>query len=271
MIKIAHEAPLSIINRVRKVTDYDYALVHLLDENEEYRKQFYSSMMMGREVILDNSIFELGKAFSGDNFAYWIDKLRPHEYIVPDSLENISETIINFFTFTRNYTKLPGKKIGVLQGKNYKELCKCYTTLLELGAEKIAISFDYSYYETLYDFKEIEDDKERKLKKWCEGRKYFLTQLTTEPFFRKNIPLHLLGCSLPQEFIFYKTGFPFIESVDTSNPIVHGIKNISYTPEGTLDRKESQKLCELIDYKPTAKQDELIFSNIRRFKKNFQK
>ena len=32
MIKIAHEAPLSIMNKVQSMTDYDYALVHLFED-----------------------------------------------------------------------------------------------------------------------------------------------------------------------------------------------------------------------------------------------
>ena len=33
-MKIAHEAPLSIFDRVQVLTDYDYALVHLFEEKE---------------------------------------------------------------------------------------------------------------------------------------------------------------------------------------------------------------------------------------------
>ncbi len=31
MIRIAHEAPIDIFEEVQKFTDYDYALVHLLE------------------------------------------------------------------------------------------------------------------------------------------------------------------------------------------------------------------------------------------------
>jgi hypothetical protein len=41
MIKIAHESPKSIFKEVQKVTDYDYALVHLFEEDPEYLKQMY--------------------------------------------------------------------------------------------------------------------------------------------------------------------------------------------------------------------------------------
>ena len=40
MIKIAHESPKSIFEDVQRFTDYDYALVHLFEEDEEYLNQF---------------------------------------------------------------------------------------------------------------------------------------------------------------------------------------------------------------------------------------
>ena len=37
--KLAHESPISIFDIVQKATDYEYCLVHLLEESEEYRKK----------------------------------------------------------------------------------------------------------------------------------------------------------------------------------------------------------------------------------------
>ena len=73
MIKIAHESPKSIFHEVQEYTDYDYALVHLLEEDDEYFTQFEASIRKGREVILDNSIFELEEAFDADKFADWVN------------------------------------------------------------------------------------------------------------------------------------------------------------------------------------------------------
>ena len=39
-IRIAHEAPMSIFDKVQKLTDYDYCLVHLMDELPEYKELF---------------------------------------------------------------------------------------------------------------------------------------------------------------------------------------------------------------------------------------
>ena len=43
-------------------------------------------MKLGREVLLDNSIFELGEAFDSDKFAKYVEELKPSYYIVPDVL-----------------------------------------------------------------------------------------------------------------------------------------------------------------------------------------
>ena len=51
--------------------------------------------------------------------------------------------------------------------------------------------------------------------------------------------VHLLGCALPQEFGYY-AGFPFIESIDTSNPIIHGMEGIKYNSLGLLTKSPTK-------------------------------
>ena len=123
MIKTAHEAPKSIFSEMQKITDIDYALVHLFEEDEEYFNKFKKAVEDGREVILDNSIFELGEAFDADRYAYWIEKLKPTWYIVPDALEHRNKTMKQMEVWNAKYgNTLPGKKIGVVQGKTYAQL-----------------------------------------------------------------------------------------------------------------------------------------------------
>jgi len=88
MIRIAHESPKSVFEDIQRLTDYDYALVHLFEEDEEYLNQFKKAVTKGREVILDNSIFELEEAFDAVKFAKWVEVLKPTWYIVPDALED---------------------------------------------------------------------------------------------------------------------------------------------------------------------------------------
>ena len=102
MIKIAHEAPLDIFEEVQRFTDYDYALVHLLEENPRYRDTFERAIKKGREVILDNSIFELGESFDPNKYRKYAEELNPTFYIVPDVLEDSVGTMSSWMKFIAN-------------------------------------------------------------------------------------------------------------------------------------------------------------------------
>ena len=93
MIKIAHESPKDVFNEVQSLTDYDYALVHLFEEDPIYLDQFKKAIAKGREVILDNSIFELEEAFDAVKFDKWVNEIKPTWYIVPDALEQSQKTV----------------------------------------------------------------------------------------------------------------------------------------------------------------------------------
>ena len=261
MIKIAHESPLCIMSEVRELTDYCYALVHLFEECDEYYEYFLESKKKGRKVLLDNSIFELGTAFDSDKFSEWVLKLEPDEYIVPDALEDSATTISNFENWQSKYKDLPGKKIGVVQGKTFKELYDCYKFMSE-HADKIAISFDYSYYL-------LTALGGNKYQQYCNGRFKLLKDLINEKIINKNKPHHLLGCSVPAEFGYYSASpstFSFIESLDTSNPVVNGMHNIKYESYGVKDKLD----VKLIDFfyvkKIKEKGMDIIKHNINQFK-----
>jgi|TARA_R110002153_G_scaffold78525_2_gene200984 hypothetical protein len=257
MIKIAHESPKSIFHEVQEYTDYDYALVHLLEEDDEYFTQFEASIRKGREVILDNSIFELEEAFDADKFADWVNRLRPTWYIVPDALEDAKKTMNQMASWNMHYAKsVYGKKIGVIQGKTYKQIAACYEYMDKVAdVDMIAISFDYSYYTESVPHP-------NKYVSWMLGRIKLLGDLVKDGIINEDKPHHLLGCGLPQEFSFYSQ-YPWIYSLDTSNPVVHGIKNIKYDSDG-LWSKESQKLHELINY--DIEDTNKILGNIHKFR-----
>ena len=254
---IAHEAPLSIFDLVDSKTDYNYALVHLFEENEDYLKKFENLIKQGREVILDNSIFELGSAFESDKFAYWVERLKPEWYVVPDSLENYEETVSQFCDWCSNYNHLPGKKIGVVQGRTYNEIVDCYNQLIN-HVDKLAISFDYSMFEEWYP------NEKTKYHQWMKGRIKLINMLLADNVIDTSIPHHLLGCGLPQEFLYHKH-HRWIHSLDTSNPIVHGMFNIKYDHTG-LENKKSIKLCDMITHDLNQHQLECVKHNIDIFR-----
>lgn len=263
-MRVAHEAPLSLMSQVQQVTDYDYALVHLFDESQEYFNFFNDAVQKGRYVILDNSIFELGTAFDMDKFADYIALLTPSAYIVPDVLENCEKTIENFELWNSKYSDLSGLKIGVVQGDSWESLIECYNYMNE-HADIIAISFDYSWYEKEYP------NEETKYHSWMKGRAHLLTRMLEDGIINTNKPHHLLGAGLPQEFARYKP-YDWIDTIDTSNPVVHGAQGIRYErlDYGVhgLNDKSSTKLFTMIDNEVANVGD--ILYNIRMFKQNIE-
>ena len=258
-MQISHECPISLLEESLKFNDYCYALVHLFETHPEYYNHYRRSVLSGRTVFLDNSVFELNSHYNVKKFAKWVEKLSPTYTIVPDVLENYKETVWGYEDFLKEYKNLPTKFIGVVQGKDYQEITDCYKALIDLGVDIISLSFDYSFYQTLFP-------KENKLIAWGKGRKQLIDMMLNDGIIQKSLPHHCLGISLPQFVSDYKSKeYSFIKSIDTSNPIAHSAFRIRYKEHG-LDDKVSMKMANMIDKKFDSEQMEIMNYNIKKFR-----
>lgn len=261
-IRIAHEAPISIFEFIQNHTEYDYALVHLLDSSKEYRDMFFKAKEQGREIYLDNSIFELGHAYDPVKFSYWINELEPDYYIIPDSLEDYSDTCVRFDEWNDKYGhKTTGKKIGVIQGKTVEDIYECYNHMNSHDVDMLAISFDYSLYQSLFPHP-------NKFVSFAMGRILLLSRMFQDGVINVNKKHHLLGCSLPIEFRFYRQAeFDWVYSLDTSNPVVHSIYGIKYEENLGLMTKDTRKLEKLIEYPKEKINKDLLIENLYTFRR----
>lgn len=269
MIKTYHEAPKSIFRDVQQLTYGDYALANLLDDPEYFRLFDPKCRPKDRHVILDNGVFELGYAMDMFRFAEWISKVQPEYYVVPDALEDADKTIERFMEFHDNVfiqSDVSGKSIGVVQGKDYDDYVRCYQAI-EPYCDKIGVSFDCSWYKDLVPTSMYARSDEAKM---MYGRQTVLQRMYFDGVINTSKPHHLLGVALPQELKFYSRGgkiFDWIDSVDTSNPVVHGLSGIAYTAAG-LSGKIKTKLYTLINTdvpKDSAKYT-VIMHNIKMFR-----
>jgi len=265
LMKVSHESPVSILDFSKEYNDFDYCLVHLLDQYPQYNDFFKSARFTyDREVLLDNSIFELGKAFDSREFWIKAKEIKPNMFIVPDVLEDTQGTIQSFRAFDEYTKDIKGsfltKAIGAVQGKTWHELKECYKFMSD-NADMIAISFDFSYYQ-------ITGEGGTYLEKWCTGRQRFINDLISNGVWNWTKPHHLLGCSLAKEFRFYVDRNIYnIVSCDTSNPVVAAIHGLKYDADYGLDNKPSTKLADLITHTFTNDQLELVKYNTTMFKK----
>ena len=128
-------------------------------------------------------------------------------------------------------------KVAVVQAQNYHEAHECYNILKMQGYKKIAFSYGADWYTEEFPHPNPLVGK-------MMGRIMVISRMYKRGLIGKSDRVHLLGCALPQEFGYY-ADFPFIESIDTSNPIIHGLEGVKYNSLGLLN-KASIKI-DLID------------------------
>ena len=260
-MKVSHEAPILYMKQVRGLIDYDYCLPHLLDENDEYLDYFIESKEMGRYIIMDNSLHELGEPYKEERLWHWLQYLKPDEFIVPDYWQDQIATLVSAKSWLkRNYPK-ETTPVAVVQAKNKIEARECYRILKYQGYDKVAFSYGADWY---YDagLKTVPDEfKENKYITKAHGRYYFIEELYEDNTIKKSDRIHLLGCNIPQEFSWYKD-MPFIKTIDTSNPVIHGLSGIKYNDWG-LDDKISTKVDK---FKGEAEHWDIAVYNIQKFK-----
>lgn len=243
-MKISHECPLALLERSKSFNDYDYALVHLFEKYPEYYEFFVRSLEQEREVILDNSLFELGESFDIEKYAEWVKKLMPTWYILPDVRNDHEKTLQEAEKFLKQH-KLSSMAIGVVHGRTKEEMLQCYLEMENMeGVVKIA----FPVYSEAY-LHEAENIHGNKYEKMMLGR--WMTIMYIMSFVDKNNrkPHHLLGVSLPQEVCLYSQSEYFNtdqDSIDTSNPVLHAMRGIVYNDYG-LNNKCSDMMCDMME------------------------
>jgi hypothetical protein len=145
-MKVSHEVPICLLEDSLEFNDYQYALVHLLDQDEDYKNFFYKVKREGVYIIMDNSLHELGHAYDRSRLIHWINELKPNEFIVPDVWQETNASIVSAREWIN--IKLPNEvtKVAVVQATNYTDAAVCYQIYKDLGYKKIAFSYGAEYY-----------------------------------------------------------------------------------------------------------------------------
>lgn len=261
-MKISHEVPQCLLEESRNFNQYDYCLPHLMDENEEYKNFFLKSKELKREIYLDNSLHELSFPYKKDRLLYWLEQLQPSCFFVPDYWEDKTRSIVSareWIPLQKHYPNITF--IAVVQAKDIHEAAECYRIYKDLGYKKIAFSYGASYYKDLYNEEDDFNGDHRKM--W--GRIYVIKKLHEIGIINKTDRVHLLGCQLPQEFKHYDN-IPFIESIDTSNPVMSTLDGVKYSEIGLFEKPKSN-MNNNFNIKKEDINLELLNYNIKMFKK----
>jgi hypothetical protein len=257
-MKISHEVPLCLLEQSLQFNDYDYCLPHLMDKHEEYKNFFLRSKVNGRHIMMDNSLHELGVPYTDERLLYWLEKLKPNEFFVPDYWEDKTQSIVSAKKWSEIQNGFPHITfIAVVQAKSIAEAIECYQVYKDLGYKKIAFSYGASYYN------EVSAHSNKTIGK-ALGRIQVVNHLYNIGLIHNNDKIHLLGCSIPQEFGYHKFN-SYIESIDTSNPVMAGIQGLRYNPYG-LHVKPTVNMNECFEMPLSEIDIELVNYNVEQFK-----
>ena len=257
-MKVSHELPLGLMHYGYEWNDYDYMLPHLIDKYLQYRVYFQKASLDNRFIIMDNGLFE-GVEHTTEDLIEKINQFIPDVFIVPDAWNDSAITLRNAKSWMINYKQhLPEgvNLMAVCQGESLGELISTYQTLVDLGYTHIAFNHSSIAYQKMYN-------RLDSLKRQMYGRMEFIRKLVETNTISKNTYHHLLGCSLPQEFLAY-TDWSFIKSCDTSNPILVGAEGVRYG-EGGIDWKPKEKLEHYLEQDLEGRIEDIKF-NVQKFK-----
>lgn len=258
-MRISHEVPLSLLERSKHFNDYDYCLPHLLDKYEQYKNFYLQAKQDERFIIMDNGLFE-GVTHTTEDLIEKINLIKPDIFIVPDEWNDSTITYKNA-KYWMNVIKpqLPAetKLMVVMQGKMANQIESLYQNCVDLGYTHFAFNHSSVAYQNIFRHP-------NPLVNQMLGRTYMITNLKHDNVIKDSHYIHLLGASLPQEFLNYNTSyFNFIKSVDTSSPIINGILGIHYDDYG-LTTKPSNKIEEFFENTFEDNMGGIIF-NINKF------
>lgn len=260
-MKISHEVPLYLLKRSLLFNDYQYVLPHLIDKYEQYKEHMLDYRKQENSfIICDNGLFE-GVTHTEQDLIEKINLIKPDIFVVPDEWNDFILTYKNakyWIDIIKPQLPTETQLMVVMQGKNLWHIESLYEKCVDLGYTHFAFNHSSIAYQNIFKHP-------NHLVNQMLGRIYMITKLKDSGTIKDSHYLHMLGASLPQEFLNYKIPyFDFIKSVDTSSPIINGILGIHYDDYG-LTTKPSNKIEEFFE---DTFEDNIgtIMFNINKFK-----
>lgn len=256
-MKILHELPLSLMKYSLDWNDGEYCLPHLIDKYDEYRQFFLDTRERNKFIIMDNGLFE-GVTHTVEDLLEKINLIEPDIFIVPDEWNDSIITAKNAKYWKQFALPERTKLMVVLQGKTVNEMHLLFQNCIDLGYTHFAFNHSSVVYQEL-------GGSENSLANQSVGRVLLIEYFKTQNLLKDHHYIHLLGCSTPQEFTYYRDNCPnLINSVDTSNPIITGILGQRYEEIGLLT-KPSNKIEEFMEKDLESHLEDITF-NVNKFK-----
>lgn len=256
-MKLAIESPVPLLPWITSLTDFDFLLIHLLEEARGY-KYFFSGESSfdrrGRTMILDNSENELGTPYDLDAVIVKAKEIGAH-YICPPDYHKDSQRTLDSVKEALQRSDLGSLKIlPVVHGSSLDDV----QTLMniyrhQLNLTRVALPYR-GWMSKEADTTEMANCRIATVKK---------------AIFERIDEIHLLGMNTLDELATLRS-FPIVKSIDTSAPIKYGIAGHALGIDRPLTKEELHvNLGNVHTLLPADLTDsrELIFYNVAYLRK----
>lgn len=256
-MKVSHESPLCLLDDSLSYNNYQYCLPRFYKKYPQYKEFFLKYRKQPDSfIILDNGLFE-GDSFTNGQLLELINEIKPDIFVVPDEWNDYKKTLENA-KYWKTKIKPDTNLMVVLQGTSYYELSSLYEICdKELDYTHFAINHSSKTY--FYEYPNSNPQIAAMM-----GRIGIINKLLYEGIININKYHHLMGASVPTEFQYYKSlEYDFLKSLDTSSPIINGIKGIRYTEQ--IFDKPKDKIETFMEEDLASALEDIKF-NINKFK-----
>jgi hypothetical protein len=188
-----------------------------------------------------------------------IKLIEPDIFIVPDEWNNKAATAKNAKHWMQYELPERTNLMVVMQGTTMGEIHQLYQQCVDMGYTHFAFNHSSVVYHELCPTENL-------IANQAVGRVLLLENMKHENLIKPHHYIHLLGCSVPQEFTHYRDNWApgIINSVDTSNPVICGALGIRYNEIGLLE-KPTNKIEEFMESDLDDKLEDIRY-NIQRFR-----
>lgn len=241
-MKLANIIPIPLLAKYGRMTNYHLVLSHLIQKSRSYANFYKKCSEKGDYIIIDDGVIELGKPLSIQEQLPLAEKVGASEVMCSDYPMDRKRTLEATANDLAKLPKdFPYKVFACVQGKNPKDLLKCYEALLRFDRiDTIGFSFTMSTY-------------------WKKpiDRFWWTTFLNQNNLVDARKEYHLLGTSSDASEIKRQSQYKWIRGVDSRIAVINGLYNLPIT-----DRRPTRDLDLFSD-----DDSQFIESNIAQLKR----
>lgn len=259
--------PIKYLDTFASQSDFHLILPHILETNEKYLNFYREKSRRGDFIIVDNSVFELGKSYPDEKLLRLASEVEADEIIVPEIIGDFQKSLKKAEQFLRDPQIPRDFSISItVQGNSFDEMKQHYKEILKRFSYLDTISIPFAID---CDIPGAPKVKSKTLQRVI-NRTSFIDRLLEKGIIDYTKKHHLLGLSDGVELKHYSSSperYRFIRSNDSSSAFTHGSNLIRYTEKGLPCEKLKEKLDFKMNKELKGSQIESIQYNINMLKK----